>query len=237
LPDIAETQTGDASRDLAISALLFVVLLVTFVAATKLTTAANAIILQYTAPIYVIGLSRLLLGEPPQRADRAALALCMAGVVVLFFGSFRPGGGEAGLALALVSGACFGLFTLWQRRLRAVDPVLLAGLNNAGVALILAGAIPWMGPVDTRSLMMLVVMGTVQIAVPYVLFTWALQRVPGPEASLLTLIEPVLNPIWVALFVGEKPRGATVAGGALILAALVLRYTLWGKPGQPGSPD
>ena len=237
LPDFGESRTGDKRRDLAISALLFAVLLVSFVTATKLTTAANAIILQYTAPIYVIGLSRLLLGEPPQRADRTALALCMAGVAVLFFGSFRPGGDEAGLALAMVSGACFGLFTLWQRRLRRVDPVLLAGLNNAGAALVLTGAIPWMGPVDTRSLLALVVMGTVQIALPYVLFAWALQRVPGPEASLLTLIEPVLNPIWVAFFVGEKPRGATIAGGALILAALVLRYTVWGKPGQPGSPD
>jgi drug/metabolite transporter, DME family len=230
LPDFGKSQIGDRRRDLAISALLFAALLVSFVTATKLTTAANAIILQYTAPIYVIGLSRLLLGEPPQRADRAALALCMAGVAVLFFGSFRPGGGEAGLALAMISGACFGLFTLWQRRLRAVDPVLLAGLNNAGAALILAAALPWMGPIGIRLLVALVVMGTVQIAVPYVLFTWALQRVPGPEASLLTLIEPVLNPIWVALFVGETPRGATIAGGALILAALVLRYTVWGKP-------
>ena len=69
----------------------------------------------------------------------------------------------------------------------------------------------------------------VQMALPYVLFAWALQRVPGPEASLLTLIEPVLNPLWVALFVGERPSAATAAGGALILAALALRYTVLGK--------
>jgi drug/metabolite transporter, DME family len=219
------------AREMAISVLLFASLLVSFVTATKLTTAANAIILQYTAPIYVIGLSALLLREPPRPADRAALALCMAGVAVLFFGNFRPGGSSAGLALALVSGACFGLFMLWQRRLREVDPVLLAGLNNAGAALVLAVAIPWMGPVDSRSLMLLGVMGTVQIALPYALFTWALQRVPGPEASLLTLIEPVLNPIWVALFAGETPSRATLAGGALILAALALRYAIWGKRG------
>lgn len=118
--------------------------------------------------------------------------------------------------------------------------MLLAGLNNAGAALVLAAAIPWMGPVDVRSLMALVVMGVVQIAVPYALFTWALQRVPGPEASLLTLIEPVLNPIWVAQFVGERPCGATIAGGALILAALALRCTVWGKREQQpalGSPE
>lgn len=240
LPGSAGSQAGARRGELVISALLFAALLVTFVAATKLTTAANAIILQYTAPIYVIGLSALLLGEPPQRADWAGLALCMGGVGVLFAGSFRPGGSGAGLALALFSGACFGLFTLWQRRLRAMDPVLLAGLNNAGAALVLAAAIPWIGPVGFHSLLALIVMGVVQIAAPYALFTWALQRVPGAEASLLTLIEPVLNPIWVALFVGERPGGATIAGGVLILAALALRYTVWGRlDPQPaaGSPD
>lgn len=213
--------------DLVVSILLFAALLVTFVAATKLTTAANAIILQYTAPLYVIGLSALLLGEPPQPADRAGLGLCMAGIAIIFFGNRRPGGSAAGLVLALVSGACFGLFMLWQRRLRELDPVLLAGLNNAGAAVLLLVAAPWMGRVGIDSLLMLVVMGAVQIALPYALFTWALQRVSGPEASLLTLIEPVLNPVWVALFAGEIPGLPTVIGGALILLALALRYTVW----------
>jgi DME family drug/metabolite transporter len=215
--------------ELVVSAVLFAVLLITFVAATRLTTAANAIILQYTAPVYVIGFSALLLREPPRLADRLALAVCMAGVVVLFFGNYRPGGNGRGLALALISGAGFGFFMLWQRRLRGIDPVLLAGLNNTGAALILSVAIPWMGRVDAAPLLALVGMGVVQIALPYALFTWALQHVPGPEASLLTLIEPVLNPAWVALFAGEIPNRATVAGGALILSALVLRYTAWRK--------
>jgi DME family drug/metabolite transporter len=218
-------------RDLTVSALLFAGLLVTFVAATRLTTAANAIILQYTAPIYVIGLSAMVLRETPGKADLLALALCMAGVAEIFWGSHPTALGTAshraglGLALGATSGLCFGLFTLWQRRLRAVDPMLLAGLNNAGASLVLALGVPWMGRVDAPSLGLLVAMGVVQIAVPYVLFAWALQRVSGPEASLLTLIEPVLNPVWVALFVGETPSGATIVGGGLILVALLLRFT------------
>jgi drug/metabolite transporter (DMT)-like permease len=218
--------------ELIVSVVLFAVLLITFVAATRLTTAANAIILQYTAPIYVIGFSALLLREPPRPADRAALALCMTGVLVLFVGSYRPGGSGLGLLLALISGASFGLFMLWQRRLRGIDPVLLAGLNNAGASLLFAAAIPWMGPVSAPSLLTLIGMGIVQIALPYALFTWALQHVPGPEASLLTLVEPVLNPVWVALFAAEIPGRATAAGGALILSALLLRYTVW----RPESP-
>jgi drug/metabolite transporter (DMT)-like permease len=222
------------AREMAVSVLLFAALLVTFVAATRATTAANAIILQYTAPVYVIALSALLLREPPRRADVIALGLCMAGVVVLFGGNYRPGAADSlGLLLGLVSGACFGLFTLWQRRLRGADPVRLAELNNAGAALILAGAAPlapesWggLGPVAPQTLALLAVMGIVQIALPYALFAWALKRVTGPEASLLTLIEPVLNPVWVALFVGETPSSATVLGGALILTALALRYRI-----------
>jgi DME family drug/metabolite transporter len=218
------------AREMAVSALLFAALLSAFVAATQITTAANAIILQYTAPIYVIALSALLLRETPCRADVGALALCMAGVAVIFFGSYRPGADARGLALGLASGAFFGLFILWQRRLRQADPILLPGLNNAGAALILACTIPWMGPVSRPALLALAVMGIVQIALPYWLFAWALKRVTGPEASLLTLIEPVLNPIWVALFVGETPSGATIVGGSLILLALALRYSLWARP-------
>jgi DME family drug/metabolite transporter len=206
------------------------------VAATRLTTAANAIILQYTAPLYVIGLSALLLKEPPRRADLAALGLCMAGVAVIFFGNYASPPARAGqqhtlgLVLGLTSGVCFGLFTLWQRRLRGTEPALLAGLNNAGAALVLACALPWREPMSGPTLLVLLVMGLVQIALPYLLFAWALQRVSGPEASLLTLIEPVLNPIWVAMFVGETPSVATAAGGALIAVALILRYLVARRP-------
>ena len=97
-------------------------------------------------------------------------------------------------------------------------------------ALLLLGGLPWMGTVDAHSLGVLANMGVIQIALPYLLFAWAMQRVPGPEASLLILLEPVLNPLWVALFVGEIPAAATLAGGALILLALLLRYTLPSRP-------
>jgi drug/metabolite transporter (DMT)-like permease len=112
---------------------------------------------------------------------------------------------------------------VWQRRLRGCRPVALVFTNNLGAALLL---LPLAGDLtlDGRAAALLLFLGTVQFAGPYLLFTWGVQRVQGPEASLLTLIEPMLTPVWVAIIVGERPTAATLAGGAFILAALALRY-------------
>jgi drug/metabolite transporter (DMT)-like permease len=212
-----------APREVAVSIGLYALMLMTYVSAVQGTTAANANLLQYTAPLHVLLLSPLLLGEPVSRADRRALLVSMIGIAVLILGNWR--GAEArGLLLGLLSGLFFGLFMVWQRRLRDCRPVALVFANNLGAALLL---LPLAGSLslDGRSAAILLFLGTVQFAAPYLLFTWGVQRVPGPEASLITLIEPVLTPIWVALIVGERPTPATVAGGVLILVALGLRYS------------
>jgi len=215
---------GDlAVRDLGISVGLYAGMLVLYVASVQGTTAANANLLQYTAPIWVLLLSPALLGERGHRADRRSIAISLVGVAILFLGNWR--GAEArGLVLGLASGVGFGLFMLWQRRLRSANAVTLVVANNLGVALLL---LPFAGSdllPDPRSLGVLVFMGVVQFGIPYLLFTRGVQRITGPEASLLTLIEPVLTPVWVALIVGERPSTATIAGGACILAALAMRY-------------
>jgi drug/metabolite transporter (DMT)-like permease len=210
-------------RELSVSIGLYALMLVAYVAAVQGTTAANANLLQYTAPIHVILLSPWLLGERVRRADVRAVGVSLLGVAILFGGNWH--GAEArGLTLGLLSGLFYGLFMLWQRRLRANRPVALVFANNIGTALIV---LPFAGSelaLGGHALALLVFMGVVQFGVPYLLFTWGLQRVPGPEASLLTLVEPVLTPLWVALVVGERPTAATILGGAFILAALGLRY-------------
>jgi DME family drug/metabolite transporter len=210
-------------RELAVSVGLYGLMLVTYIAAVQGTTAANANLLQYTAPIYVILLSPWLLGERVRREDARAVGVSLVGVAILFAGNWR--GAEArGLVLGLLSGLLFGVFMLWQRRLRASRPVALVFANNLGAALLV---LPFAGAdlaPGGGALGLLAFMGVVQFGIPYLLFTWGLQRVPGPEASLLTLVEPVLTPLWVALVVGERPTVATLIGGAFILAALGLRY-------------
>jgi drug/metabolite transporter (DMT)-like permease len=212
--------------DAVVSVLLFTGLLGMYVGATKETTAANAIFLQYTAPVYVIMLAPFLLHENLRRSDMLALSICLAGIGVLFFGN--QGETDAtGLWLGVGSGLFYGLFLLWLRRLRYADPIAVTFVNCVGVGVLLA-PVPGVWDVDTRDIGLLALMGLVQFALPYVLFTAGLRLISGAEASLIALIEPVLNPIWVAIIVGEEPTTATIVGGAIILAGLALRYGLWG---------
>jgi drug/metabolite transporter (DMT)-like permease len=221
---LCEARSAGLPRgELGVSIALYAAMLGTYVAAVQGTTAANANLLQYTAPLHVLLFTPLLLGEPVRRADRRAIAVSLVGIAVLFLGNWR--GAEArGLVLGLGSGLLFGLFMVWQRRLRGCRPVAIVFLNNLGAALLLLPLAGSSLALDPRSLAILVFLGAVQFALPYVLFTWSLQRVEGPEASLLTLVEPVLTPIWAALILREHPTAATVVGGACILAALALRY-------------
>ena len=217
-------RTFPRPRDMAVSIVLFALLLGLYVGATKETTAANAIFLQYTAPIYVIALAPALLGEKLRGFDALPLGVCLAGILVLFVGN--QGGGDAkGLWLGLGSGAFYGLFLLWLRRLRYADPIAVTFGNCLGVAALLA-PLPWVWDVGATDVSLLVLMAAVQFALPYVLFTVGLKLVSGAEASLIALIEPVLNPIWVALLLGEQPTAATMAGGAVILLGLLLRYAV-----------
>jgi drug/metabolite transporter (DMT)-like permease len=145
------------------------------------------------------------------------------------------------------SGVMFGLFQLWLRRMRYADPVAVTAVNNIGVSVLAALALGlgtgWFGGhaseltllpralAGERALWpvagLFALMGVVQFAVPYVLFTSGLRHVPAVEGGLLALVEPVLNPLWVALVIHERPSPTTLVGGVLILGALAGRYTLF----------
>ncbi len=210
--------------DIAVSIVLFALLLGLYVGATKETTAANAIFLQYTAPLYVIVFGPSLLGERLRSRDVLPFAICLAGIAVLFAGN-QGSGDMTGMLMGAGSGFFYGLFLLWLRRVRYADPVAITFINCIGVAVLFSFAL-LSRDVDAEDLGLLFVMGAVQFALPYLLFTRGLREVESAEASLLALIEPVLNPIWVALFYGEEPSAATIAGGAVIMAGLAVRYVI-----------
>jgi len=210
--------------DIVVSVVLFALLLGLYVGATKETTAANAIFLQYTAPLYVIAFAPALLGERLRSRDALPFAICLGGIAVLFIGN--SGSGDVpGMLLGAGSGFFYGLFLLWLRRVRYADPIAVTFANCMGVALLFSFAL-LKRDVDAEDLALLFVMGAVQFALPYLLFTRGLRDVESAEASLLALIEPVLNPVWVALFYGEEPTVATVIGGAIIITGLAVRYSI-----------
>lgn len=195
----------------------FTLMTVCFVRATASGSAANAIVLQYTAPLWVFLLSPMLLGERPRRAEGAALLIAMVGIGVILAG--HPPRELPVLAVALASGLGFGLLTVLLRRLRTVDATLVVAVNLLGSGLLLLGGVALWGrfALSGREAAMVLALALVQFAIPYVIYTWALQRVAAHQASLLVLLECVLNPLWTYLAIGEVPPTATLIGGPLIL--------------------
>jgi DME family drug/metabolite transporter len=230
LAPLIRGQRFPRAGDMAVSIVLFALLLGLYVGATKETTAANAIFLQYTAPIYVIAFGPWLLGERLHSREAVPFAVCICGIAVLFIGN-QGSGDLTGMLMGAGSGFFYGLFLLWLRRVRYADPIAITFANCMGVAVLFSFAL-LSRDVDGEDLALLFVMGAVQFALPYLLFTRGLREVESSEASLLALIEPVLNPVWVALFYGENPSTATIAGGAIILLGLAFRYGVMRAPAR-----
>lgn len=215
--------TWKVSSPLLISALSYTAAVSAFVVANTLTSAANAIVLQYTAPIFVFFFARLLFREKISRPNLIALTAATVGVVILYSGGGDVRGGR-GIAVALFSGFFFAVYITSLRFLKGTDARWLTFANNAACSLLL---LPWLGgalALTAYDAALLVVMGVVQLGLPYFLFSKGVEKISLQEASLIVLVEPVLNPIWVAAAYGEVPGTATLAGGALILSSLALRY-------------
>ena len=196
-----------------------------FVWSNKLTTAANAIVLQYTAPVFVFLFVRLLFHETISKPDLRTLILGMVGVGIIYGGSAgQPD--SAGVMMAALSGLLFSVYMTNLRFLRGVDPGYLTLVNNLVCWLTLLPLVHSQLALSLREGLALAVMGVVQLGIPYFLFSKGLETISLQEASLIVLIEPVLNPIWVALVVGEVPSVATLIGGGMILLGLGFRY-IW----------
>ena len=200
-----------------------------YIAAVKATTAANAIFLQCTATFWMIPLSIKLLRERPDRRSVQGIGLATLGIaaIVLYGYDGRPNEWR-GVALGLASGIGYAGVTVGLRGFRAVDPIWLSALNNLlgtltlGAWLLLTrGAISWPDPTQTA---VLIAFGVLQMAIPYALFARGLREIGAPEAGLIALLEPVLNPVWVVLVTGERPAPATLVGGAFLLSGVACRY-------------
>lgn len=212
------------NRITALAALLYAALLILFVLATKQTTAANAIFLQYTAPAYLLLLEPIFYKEKFRSRDLYTVTACIIGMSLFFVGKLRPQD-VTGNLLALASGICFALYILLLRhsQSRKVNRASSVIYGNLLVVLIAApaglAAVPRMTSLDWWSVAYL---GIVQIGVAYTLFTVAMARgVRSLDAGIIGYIEPVLNPIWVFLLIGERPSNWALLGGAVIILAVV----------------
>ena len=195
---------------------------VTFCAATKLTTAANAILLQYTAPVWIALFGVWFLGERATRADWATIAAVLAGMA-LFFADGLEVANLLGNVLAAVSGLCFAAMTIALRKQKdssAVESIIMGNLLAFVIGLPWIISAPALSPGGWVALLLL---GTVQLGVSYWLYAIAIRQVTALEAVLIPVIEPILNPVWVLIAMGEKPTRLALLGGAIVLVAITLR--------------
>lgn len=211
-----------------------------FVMANKLTTAANTILLQSMAPIYVALLSWPLLREQVRPYDWLAIVGCLMGMSFFFLDKLSPAGMQGNL-IAIVAGVGFAGLPLFLR----LDQTTMIKKHGAhyspyqsslmvvtvGNVLAVLVALPWMisaPPKTGLGWMVLVGLGMIQIALAYMFYTAGVGRLMAVEASLLTLLEPILNPIWVALGTGEIPSRSAIIGGVMIIASVTARGVLQG---------
>lgn len=219
----------------ALASVLYAALLLLFVLATKKTTAANAIFLQYTAPVYLLIFEPLFYKEKFRSRDLIVVIVCVAGMSLFFVGKLRPQDVRGNL-LALASGLCFACYFLLLRHSKSRSVNRASSVIYGNLLVVLLGAVaglkalPHMTSLDAFSVIYL---GVVQIGVAYTLFTLAMARgVRSLDAGIIGYVEPVLNPIWVFLVLGERPSQWALLGGAIIVTAVVCHTLIEARRGR-----
>lgn len=197
-----------------------------YVLANKLTTAANAIFLQHSAPVWAAFLGWFFCGERPKKGQWAALALVCAGLV-LFFVNGLSRGSLAGDGAALAAGVCFGAGMVFLRMNRRGSPELCLFLSHC---IPLAAGLPFIiarpPKPDAAAIGAVLFLGIVQVGAASLLYARAIRRLRAVDAAFISQLEPVLNPIWVFAFTGEAPAPLSVAGGLIIIAAVAVNTAL-----------
>jgi drug/metabolite transporter (DMT)-like permease len=219
--------------------LCFALMNATFVPALALGTAANAILLQYSAPLWMYLASIYLLREAPDRRGAISLAIGLCGIAIILCGGWQDAQFQV-IAIALASGVTYAGVILFLRVLRGSSSSWLTVINHLGGALFILPALWYFAPEwpGTGQMILLFLFGAVQMALPYYLMAKGMRVVSAQEAGAITLLEPLLNPLWAYLVAPEveQPRFYTMLGGAFILGGLFWRY--WpSRKGKEHTPD
>ena len=212
-----------------INASFYAGILILFVIATKMTSAANAIFLQYTAPIYVLFLEPLINKTKYEIINVVTIVFCFAGMILFFVGELSPGHMEGNI-IALLSGIAFAAFLIGMRKNRPEYQFSSIFYGNILIAIICLPSIFSIEQFTLPDFGMIAFLGIFQIGLAYAIFSYGLKRVYAIEASLISMIEPVLNPVWVFIWYGEVPAYLAIVGGIIIVSAISLRAFILESP-------
>ena len=213
------------TKDKIIAACFYTLVVTLFVMANKLTTAGNAILLQYTAPVYVALFGYMFLGERSTFVDWATIMILLLGLTLFFFDDLSFDG-YLGNVLAILSGMSFAGLTLLLRKQKDDSPsdsILLGNILTLVIGLpVIVGDTEF----DLNSIILILLLGVLQLGIPYILYTTAIKHVTALDAIIFPIIEPILNPILVFIVLGETLGAWSVFGGALVLSGVILRAIL-----------
>ncbi|TEU10276.1 MAG: DMT family transporter [Anaerolineales bacterium] len=203
-------------------AIAYAVTVILFVLANKLTTAANAILLQYTSPIYIALFGAWFLGERATRLDWITIFVVIGGMVLFFLDDLTTGG-FWGNVCAISSGVTFACLVLFMRKQKDGSPLESIFLGNILTALV---GLPFMFEAmpSASSWVGLLLSGVLQLGLSHVLYAAAIKHIAALEAILIAVIEPILNPLWVLLIMGETPGPWALLGGFIVLVSVTIRY-------------
>ena len=214
-----------ATLNLWLAGICYALTMIFYVLGNKMTTAANTILLEYTSPVYIILFGPLILKEKNKLWDYISVVVVMAGMI-LFFSEGLESGNMAGNIIAALSGVSFGFCTMFMRNQdsdRSINSFLLAHLITflVCVPFVFISGLP-----SALSCAGLVLLGIFQSGTPSVLYSLGLKKVRALTATFISMIEPLMNPVWVMLFAGEIPSWQCIAGGLMILGCIGVRAVL-----------
>jgi len=212
------------SRRVWIGALSMIGVTTLFTVANKLTTAANTIVLQFTAPVFVMLMMAVFYHQKPGRVDVITCVLVLSGVILFFVDGIQAGNLAGNLA-AILSGVCYaGVFMMNTGE--NADALSSCFLGQLAAGLILTPLCFQETDFSLPTLAAVAALGIVQVGGAYILFSIGIQHTPPVTASLITGMEPILNPLWVAIFYGEKVSVLSIAGSVIVICS-IMAYNLW----------
>ena len=210
------------TKDKLFGAIAYALTVILFVSANKYTSAANAILLQYSAPIYVAIFGYIVLKEKATLKDWLTISFVIIGMILFFIEDIN-GGNLLGNILAILSGVAFAFTAIFMRKQKNANPlesILWGNIITAliGVFFMFSGTMP-----NTKGWVALILLGTLQLGVSYILYSYAIKEVTALEATIIPVIEPILNPVWVFIILGEIPGTWALIGGAIVLISVTWR--------------
>lgn len=215
-----------ATVDLWIGAISYAATMIMFCVANKMTYAANAVLLQYSEPIYIVLLSPLILGEKNSKFDYISVVGVIAGMILFFSDSIF--GNQIvnsriiwGNIIAIISGVTFALTTMFMRKIRGDYSKSSFAISQL---ITFVACLPFVikgGMLSGKSILFIILLGVVQMGIPNYMFALGIKKVRALSAVLISMIEPLMNPVWVAIFAREIPTVNCIIGGIIILLFVV----------------